>query len=162
MQPEHQSRTCLYNKHIYLLNNRKSPCKKRLFQSTYMIEKDVLFTVTNKTTCLPHEKNFSKWTRRESNPCPKAHPLSFYYRSKLLWGSAPLFPPGYGSSRPCPFGSFIIRPQPQSLSCVVSYKFDVSYLICRCIKADGSRQAAIAKLSSAFNFNLRFIAPSCG
>lgn len=25
-----------------------------------------------------------KWTRRESNPCPKARPLSFYYHSKLF------------------------------------------------------------------------------
>lgn len=138
MQPEHQSRTCLYNKHIYLLNNRKSPCKKRLFQSTYMIEKDVLFTVTNKTTCLPHEKNFSKWTRRESNPCPKAHSLSFYYHSLSICrrSCSGTFPPESGSRHPDPFGSFMIRLQGQSLTCIVSHIVDARVLKCECSKSD--------------------------
>ena len=77
-----------------------------------------------------------KWSRRESNPCPKNYPMYFYRLSWLFRASAALFLSMQANQRPCIVGSFIIRPHTQSLVCVVSYIIDAWVLMCRCTKSD--------------------------
>ena len=98
-----------------------------------------------------------QWIRRESNPCPKAYSLSFYYRSLFF---LPVFlrpfPPASEKSRhPDALGSFMIRLRGQSLTRIVSHIVDARVLRCECLKPDSRHQAAYAKLSSAFIF--RFV-----
>ena len=63
------------------------------------------------------------------------------------------FPPPHENKHPCGFSSFMIRPQVQSLACVVSHIVEAWVLKCECSRSDCCHQAAYAKLSSAFNFN---------
>ena len=79
-------------------------------------------------------QQFFLWTRRESNPRPKAHSLYFYYHSLLLWLTP--FPPVSGNRQPDTFSSFIIRPCTQSLMHVVSHIVDARILRCECPRAD--------------------------
>ena len=46
------------------------------------------------------------------------------------------FPPESGSRHPDPFGSFMIRLQGQSLTCIVSHIVDARVLKCECSKSD--------------------------
>ena len=77
------------------------------------------------------------WSRGESNPCPKAHSLSFYYHSPLSWVSLlTLFPRKSGNEQPEISGSFMIRPRAQSLTRVVSHIIDARIRKCECLRAD--------------------------
>ena len=97
-----------------------------------------------------------KWTRRESNPCPKHNPLSFYECS-LFFGSGHVrirehdrssrqrnslredrssFPLPAENKHPSGFSSFIIRPHAQSFACVVSHIVEAWVLKCECSRSD--------------------------
>ena len=78
-----------------------------------------------------------KWSRRESNPCPKAHSLSFYYHSSFLGAALPaLFPTTAENEQSAVYGSFILRPRAQSLARVVSHIVDARIPKCECPGAD--------------------------
>ena len=107
-----------------------------------------------------HER--SEWTRRESNPCPKIHPLSFYDHSGLFPGSAPVFPRTRKSPLSFVRSSFMIRPLPQSLSNVVSRKVDAGYPMCGCTGADAPLKRRALNYLQRLCLGLRSDAPSRG
>ena len=46
------------------------------------------------------------------------------------------FPPPHENKHPCGFSSFMIRPQVQSLACVVSHRVEAWILKCECPRSD--------------------------
>lgn len=65
-------------------------------------------------------------------PCPSTIIVCLFAA-----GLAPApFPPESGSRHPDPFGSFMIRLQGQSLTCIVSHIVDARVLKCECSKSD--------------------------
>jgi len=80
---------------------------------------------------VPHGTSF-QWTWRESNPRPKASPSEHLPSQPFLLE----FPRQSGERPPQCFGSFILRPLPQSFGSVVSYDHDAGIREHRYNRAD--------------------------